>query len=192
MSSKHQRGNLRIIGGRWKRQTIRFVDTDDLRPTPDAVRETLFNWLAPAIEGANCLDLFSGSGALGFEAASRGACRVALVDHDRTVYRQLVHTRDALSASQIYIHCEDAQAFLLNASGRFNIVFLDPPFRSQLANRMTTALEHSGVLEAQSLIYLETHKGDTRPDLPATWRLYRERITGRIAYRLYERRETNT
>ena len=86
MASKHQQGSLRIIAGRWKRQTIHFVGPEDLRPTPNMVRETLFNWLAPVIEGASCLDLFSGSGALGFEAASRGAGRV-----------DLVHRRDDLA-----------------------------------------------------------------------------------------------
>ena len=144
--SKHQRGSLRIIAGRWKRQTIRFVGPVDLRPTPNAVRETLFNWLAPVIEGASCLDLFSGSGALGFEAASRGAGRVDLVDDDRTVYRQLVNTRDTLSANQVHIHCKDALTFLATTANCFNIVFLDPPFRSRFAARLLTALDRSGAL----------------------------------------------
>ena len=191
MASKHQRGSLKIIAGRWKRQTIRFIGPNDLRPTPNAVRETLFNWLAPVIEGASCLDLFSGSGALGFEAASRGAARVDLVDHDHSVYRQLVYTRDTLSANQVHIHCEDALTFLAATADRFNIVFLDPPFRSQFAPRIITALEHSGILKAQSLVYLETPKQDSEPNLPETWRLHREKKTGSIAYRLYELGKTN-
>jgi len=191
MVSKHQRGSLRIIAGRWKRQTIRFVGPDDLRPTPNAVRETLFNWLAPVIEGASCLDLFSGSGALGFEAASRGAGRVDLVDHDRNVYRQLVHTRDTLSASQVHIHYKDALAFLAATTDHFNIVFLDPPFHGRFTARIITALERSSALKTKSLIYLETPKQDNQPNLPKTWRLYREKKTGRAAYRLYELGETN-
>ena len=191
MVSKHQHGSLRIIAGRWKRQTIRFVGPDDLRPTPNAVRETLFNWLAPVIEGASCLDLFSGSGALGFEAASRGAGRVDLVDHDHSICRQLVHTRDTLSANQVHIHCEDALTFLATTANCFNIVFLDPPFRSRCAARIIMALERSGALKAQSLVYLETPKQDSEPNLPETWRLYREKKAGRVAYRLYELGETN-
>ena len=191
MASKHQRGSLRIIAGRWKRQTIRFVGSDDHRPTPTAVRETLFNWLAPVIEGASCLDLFAGSGALGFEAASRGAGRVDLVDHDRSVYRQLVSTRDTLSANQVHIHCEDALAFLAATADRFNIVFLDPPFRSRFSARIITALERSGALKAQSLVYLETPKQDSKLNLPETWRLYREKKTGHVTYRLYELGKTN-
>ena len=185
------RGRLRIIGGRWKRHTLKFAGGTDLRPTPDAVRETLFNWLAPVIEGSSCLDLFSGSGALGFEAASRGASRVDLVDHNRSVYRQLVHTREALSATQVHIHCEDAQAFLATAEGHFNIVFLDPPFRSELVVRIITALEHSGVLKAQCLVYVETSRKDSEPNLSDNWRLNKEKKTGNVAYRLYELGKTN-
>ena len=192
MTSKYQCGSLRIIAGRWKRKTIRFVGPDDLRPTPDAVRETLFNWLAPVIEGASCLDLFSGSGALGFEAASRGASRVDLVDHDCNVYQQLVKTRDALSASQVHIYCKDALKYLATTAGRFNIVFLDPPFRSRFATQVVTALNRSDALKLPSLVYLEIPKEDNEPDLPENWRLYREKKTGRLAYRLYELGETNS
>jgi 16S rRNA (guanine966-N2)-methyltransferase len=189
--SKHQRGSLRIIAGRWKRQTIRFAGPDDLRPTPNAVRETLFNWLTPVIKNATCLDLFAGSGALGFEAASRGAGRVDLVDHDRSVYRQLVSTRDTLSANQAHIHCEDALAFLSTTAYGFDIVFLDPPFRSRFTAKIITALERSSALKRQSLVYLETHKQYGEPKLPETWHLYREKKTGQVAYRLYELDDRN-
>lgn len=192
MASNHKRGSLRIIAGRWKSQTIRFTGPDDLRPTPNAVRETLFNWLAPVIEGASCLDLFSGSGALGFEAASRGAGRVDLVEHDRDVCRQLVYTRDTLSANQVHIHCEDALTFLSATADCFNIVFLDPPFRRRFTTRIITALDCSGTLKAKSLVYLETPTQDSKPNLPETWRLYREKKTRSVAYRLYELGETNT
>ena len=191
MVPKYQRGSLRIIAGQWKRQIIHFVGPDDLRPTPNMVRETLFNWLAPVINGASCLDLFSGSGAIGFEAASRGAGRVDLVDHDRTVYQQLVHTRDTLSADKVHVHCEDALAFLTTTSNRFNIVFLDPPFRARFASRIITALERSGALKPESLVYLETSKRENEPNLPETWHLYREKKTGRVAYRLYKLGKTN-
>ena len=192
MSSKHHRGSLRIIAGQWKRQTIRFVGNKDVRPTPNAVRETLFNWLAPVIEGANCLDLFSGSGALGFEAASRGAQRVVLVDNDKKVYQQLVHTRNLLSANQVHIYCEDALDFLATALGPFNIVFLDPPFSNKLTERVVTELERSNILRENSLVYIETPREENKPNLSKNWRLYREKKAGRIVYRLYKAHKTTT
>ena len=185
-------GKVRIIAGHWRGRRLPVPDHLGLRPTSDRIRETLFNWLAPVIDGASCLDLFSGSGALGFEAASRGAGRVDLVDDDRTVYRQLVHTRDTLSANQIHIHCEDALTFLATTSNRFNIVFLDPPFRNRFAAQIITTLEHSGKLKPHSLIYLENSKHDIKPILPETWRLHREKNAGHVAYRLYEFGETTT
>ena len=191
MASRYQKGNLRIIAGRWRHRTIHFVGPHDLRPTPDVVRETLFNWLAPFIEGANCLDLFSGSGALGYEAASRGASRVDLVDHDRTVYQKLIHTRNLLSANQVYIHCEDALTYLSATSSRFDIVFLDPPFRSRLTEQVATALENLDSLRMPTFVYLETSKENSEPTLSANWHLYRKKLTGRVAYQLYKLSEMN-
>ena len=103
-----------------------------------------------------------------------------------------MNTRNKLSANQVHIHSEDALAFLATNTNPFNIVFLDPPFRNRFAAQIITALERSGTLKPQSLIYLEIPKQDTVPNLPATWRLYREKKTGRVAYRLYEHGEINT
>ena len=186
MPDKNQKYSLRIIGGKWKRHTIRFEGSHDLRPTPDAVRETLFNWLTPTVQGANCLDLFSGSGALGFEAASRGACQVHLVEHNYAVYKQLLRARDSLSAEQIHIHYQDGLRFLEHCVERFDIVFLDPPFQGTLSKPVLSMLEHSNNLIEEALVYLERPKNGNPLILPKAWKIHREKTTGSSIYGLYE------
>jgi 16S rRNA (guanine966-N2)-methyltransferase len=191
MPDKNQKDSLRIIGGKWKRHAIRFEGSHDLRPTPDAVRETLFNWLTPAVQGANCLDLFSGSGALGFEAASRGACQVHLVEHNYAVYKQLLRTRDNLSAEQIHVHYQDGLSFLENCAGRFDIVFLDPPFQSTLSKHVLSMLEHSNTLIKEALVYLERPKNGNPLILSKAWKISREKTTGSSIYGLYKLDKTS-
>ena len=191
MPDKNQKDSLRIIGGKWKRHAIRFEGSHDLRPTPDAVRETLFNWLTPAVQGANCLDLFSGSGALGFEAASRGACHVHLVEHNYAVYKQLLQTRDSLAAEQVHVHYQDSLRFLENSAGRFDIVFLDPPFESALSKPLLSMLEHSNILIKEALVYLERPKNGNPLILPKAWERYREKTTGSSIYGLYKLYKTS-
>jgi 16S rRNA (guanine966-N2)-methyltransferase len=120
---------VRIIGGAYGSRQIRVAARPDLRPTPDRVRETLFNWLGQRLEGLACLDLFAGSGALGFEAASRGAARVVMVERDRVALALLERNREALGARQVAIVAADALAFLARTRESFDVVFLDPPFR---------------------------------------------------------------
>jgi 16S rRNA (guanine966-N2)-methyltransferase len=184
-SIRNKRGSIRIVGGIWKSQMIRFSGPADLRPTPDLVRETLFNWLAPTIQGTTCLDLFAGSGALGFEAASRGARLVDLVDYDRNTYQRLSSTRKQLSADQVHIYCDEALSFLTNCNRSYDLVFLDPPFDSNLATHAATMLQRVGALNKKSLVYLETAREDIQPILPVNWVLYREKTTGRVCYQLY-------
>ena len=191
MPDKNQKDSLRIIGGKWKRHAIRFEGSHDLRPTPDAMRETLFNWLTPAVQGANCLDLFSGSGALGFEAASRGACQVHLVEHNYAVYKQLLLTRDSLSAEQIHVHYQDSLRFLENCVGRFDIVFLDPPFQSALSKSVLSMLEHSNTLIKEALVYLERPKSGNPLVLSESWKIHREKTTGSNIYGLYKLDKTS-
>lgn len=186
MTSTDQKGSLRIIAGKWKRHLIHFVGPADLRPTPDAMRETLFNWLTPAIQGATCLDLFSGSGALGFEAASRGAHQVHLVDHNHVVFKQLLQTREDLGAEQVHIYYKDAVKFLEICEHRFNIVFLDPPFQSCFSEEVCLILENSNILLDQGLIYLERPKKGGSAFLSKSWEIYRENATGSIIYGLYK------
>jgi 16S rRNA (guanine966-N2)-methyltransferase len=122
-------GRVRIVGGAWRGRRIEVASGPDLRPTPDRVRETLFNWLGQSLDGAICLDLYAGSGVLGFEAASRGAARVVLVEHARAVLDTLHATRTALEAGQVEIVAADALRYLERADAHFDVVFLDPPFR---------------------------------------------------------------
>ena len=122
-------GKLRIIGGKYRSRVLRVAARPGLRPTPDRVRETLFNWLGQDLSGLACLDLFAGSGALGFEAASRGAVRVVMVEKDRAALAELDRSRAALGAEQVLIVAGDANAFLAREKECFDVVFLDPPFR---------------------------------------------------------------
>ena len=124
---------VRIIGGHYRRRLLDFPDSAGLRPTPDRVRETLFNWLGQDLPGWSCLDLFAGSGALGFEAASRGAGRVILIERDPNALGALEKNRTLLGASQVEILRADALAWLANNNERFDLIFVDPPFDSGLA-----------------------------------------------------------
>ncbi|PKO66792.1 MAG: 16S rRNA (guanine(966)-N(2))-methyltransferase RsmD [Betaproteobacteria bacterium HGW-Betaproteobacteria-17] len=124
---------VRIIGGQYRRRLLDFPDGAGLRPTPDRVRETLFNWLGQDLPGWTCLDLFAGSGALGFEAASRGAARVVMIERDLKAIGALEKNRDVLGASQVDVRRADALAWLENSRDSFDLIFVDPPFDSGLA-----------------------------------------------------------
>ena len=125
-------GRLRIVAGEWRGRRLPVLDQPGLRPTPDRVRETLFNWLAPLITGARCLDLFAGSGALGFEAASRGAGRVAMIEKSANLVRVLRENRLLLDARQVEVIQADAGLWLAGQAEPFDLVFLDPPFAENL------------------------------------------------------------
>ena len=124
--------HVRIIGGQWRSRIVHFPDSPGLRPTPDRVRETLFNWLGQRLDGLECLDLFAGSGALGFEALSRGASRVVMVEASREAVEALRRSAQALGAQQAVIVAGDALAWLKRSEGRFDLAFVDPPYASTL------------------------------------------------------------
>ena len=175
---------LRIIGGRWRGRKLTLPTVAGLRPTPDRVRETLFNWLAPVIEGARCLDLFAGSGALGLEALSRGAAHTVFVDSNPEVVSHLQTQLTALDADG-ETHSADALHWLQTAPARqFDIVFLDPPFSQQLLGPVCTALADGNWLAPQARVYLESERALTLPPLPAGWQLHREKTAGEVCYRL--------
>src|SRR5690606_1934717 len=153
---------LRIVGGRWRGMRIDFPPIEAIRPTPDRVRETLFNWLQPHIVGATCLDLFAGSGALGIEALSRGAEQVTFVDREPRIARHLKATLERLGARGADVKTADARTCLAQPSRRFDIVFLDPPFASNLLAETFERLA-SGWLRPNALIYVEC---DARAELP--------------------------
>jgi len=158
-----------------------------LRPTSDRVRETLFNWLQPRIVGARCLDLFAGSGALSLEALSRGAAAVTALDISERALADLARNLAQLQGTATLV-CADACRWLeLAQYERFDIVFIDPPFRSGLAERCIERLAGSPILAEGAVIYVETASDETAPRLPADWRLSREKFAGQVAYRLYRR-----
>ena len=155
---------VRIIGGLWRSRILRFPDVDGLRPTPDRVRETVFNWLGQDLSGRDCLDLFAGSGALGFEALSRGAASVTMVERDPRAFRALRENAALLGAPRLNLVCGDAIEFLRRASGGFDVVFLDPPFGEQIPDRAWPLLLER--LADGGLLYLESGVAFTgRPGL---------------------------
>jgi 16S rRNA (guanine966-N2)-methyltransferase len=186
MRANQQRNQLRIIGGIWRGRRVAFAPVAGLRPTPDRVRETLFNWLGSYVDGARCLDLFAGSGALGLEAASRGAAAVVLVDDDPLVVRTLQAQACTLDASQARIVQAESMRFLRGPAESFDIVFLDPPYRQGLLASCVHLLEERGWLAPGAWVYLEAERG-MDPPLPANWKLHRSREAGRVGYHLARR-----
>lgn len=179
-------GKLRIIGGEFRRRQLPVLDIPGLRPTPDRVRETLFNWLGQQLDGQQVLDLFAGTGALGIEAVSRGAAWVDFVERDPQVSAQLTANLALLNITASGVHINDAQAYLNRPAKPYTLVFLDPPFHQQLAAPCCSALESSGWLTAEAMIYLETETSLT-PEVPANWQLQRETQAGESTARLYQR-----
>jgi 16S rRNA (guanine966-N2)-methyltransferase len=179
-------GRVRIIGGRLRNSRLLVPDLDGLRPTPERVRETLFNWLAPIIAGARCLDLCAGTGALGIEALSRGAASVAFVERDARVAQALRANIERLKAGDGEVSVAAAQDFLRGAARRFDLVFLDPPFALELWSDLAHALEAGGWLAEAALVYVESPRA-VAPILPATWRIHREGFAGAVRFALYLR-----
>jgi 16S rRNA (guanine966-N2)-methyltransferase len=175
---------LRIIGGRWRSRRLRVPSRPGLRPTPDRVRETLFNWLGQTLDGLACLDLFAGTGALGFEAASRGAARVVMVEQDAVALAALQRGREALGAAQVEIVRGDAAAFLARERGRFDVVFLDPPFRQNALPAIIEALPAR--LAAGARVYVEAEQA-LEPAPP--WRELRRGKAGQVNFQLLQRGE---
>jgi 16S rRNA (guanine966-N2)-methyltransferase len=178
---------VRIIGGSWRGRRVRFPGAPGLRPTSDRRRETLFNWLAADIEGARCLDLFAGSGALGLEAASRGAARVTLVEASREVAAALAETVRELGAEDRVrvVHAQVAR-FLNREAAPADIVFLDPPFaQPRLAGDTLARLDASGWLAPGALVYLESAAHAEQPRVPAHWSLVRAKSAGDAHALLY-------
>lgn len=174
---------LRIIGGRWRGRRVSFPDVEGLRPSPDRVRETLFNWLMPVIEGARCLDLFAGSGALGLEALSRGAARVVLVDRDPLVMASLRAHLQELQAEGAKLRQADAIAFLDGTPEPFDVVFLDPPYHKGLLAPCLTRLGR-GWLAPGARVYIEAEAGLDPLPLPEGWTLLRSKQAGQVGYHL--------
>ncbi len=186
-SGKSQAGRLRIVAGNWRSRLLDIADVDGLRPTGERIRETLFNWLAPTIEGAHCLDLFAGTGALGLEALSRGASDVVFVEQSAVAARQLranIAVLDARGASVLH---EDAMDFLASEPGRrFDIVFVDPPFALDAVEETCRLMAETGRLADDALVYIEEDRSRDEPDLPAGWQVLKNKTTGNVRYMLVQ------
>lgn len=181
------KNELRIIGGTWRSRKIRFPATPELRPTPDRLRETLFNWLGQDLEGLLCLDLYAGSGALGFEAASRGAARVVQVERGQQACQALKQNCELLQAKTVEVVTMDVDHFLAGSVGSFDLVFLDPPFHQAIVETCCQRLETRGWLTARARIYIETESNLKLQNLPHNWRLHRHKQSGEVACHLFRR-----
>jgi 16S rRNA (guanine966-N2)-methyltransferase len=178
---------LRIVGGAWRGRKLRFPAGAHIRPTPDRVRETLFNWLGARVAGARCLDLFAGSGALGLEALSRGAAHVTFVEQDASAARELRARLTEWGARDAAVERMDARRFLNSAPRPFGVVFLDPPFASELLAAAAALLESHGWLAPGVVIYVESAARQPLPPLPESWTPLKAKRAGEVGYHLYAR-----
>lgn len=195
MAGHAKRGSCRIIAGKWRGRTIKFNDAEGLRPTTDRIRETVFNWLQPYTAQSICLDMFAGTGVLGFEALSRGADEVVFVESNQVTVKSLNENIKLLAASNAKVHHQDALSWLSPAQSepapeqsqkrRFNLVFLDPPFHTDLLEKSCALLNSSGVLAEDAIIYVE-HAADAEVSMPASWLCLKEKNSGQVSYKLFE------
>ncbi len=177
---------LRIIGGNWRSRKISFASASQIRPTPDRIRETLFNWLQNDIHGAKCLELYAGSGILSIEALSRGAKLVSIIDSDPLITahinRELSRLDAAVASYKSYN--ETARSFLRRSKDEFDIVFVDPPFDGDELGSIIANLANSSILSADALIYVESPNVLVSDDLPSGWKLHRQKKAATVHYAL--------
>jgi 16S rRNA (guanine966-N2)-methyltransferase len=176
---------IRIIGGHYRGKKLSVVDLEGLRPTPDRVRETVFNWLMHDIHGARCLDAFAGSGALGLEACSRGAAEVVFLEQAAKAHAHLQKVITQFAEARLKVVRTDALMYLQQSSEQFDLIFLDPPFQHNYLPQCIQLLAHSNILRAGGLIYLET---DHLPELnPTHWKQIKLKQSGQVIYGLFEK-----
>lgn len=192
MKSKIATGTLRIIGGQWRSRKLDFPAVEQLRPTANRIRETLFNWLQEELPYEDCLDLFAGSGACGLEALSRGANQVTFVEQNPLAADAIAANLKLLGAPGMPVICSDAIDWLKNQdhpeSRKYGIVFIDPPYAAELEAESCQLLENSGVLKDQALIYVESNRNLPDNLFPAEWRMIRKKHAGAVYFVLMERR----
>jgi 16S rRNA (guanine966-N2)-methyltransferase len=183
-------GRLRIVAGKWRSRLVPIAEQEGLRPTPARVRETLFNWLSTEIHGSHCLDLFAGTGALAFEALSRGAVAATMIEKSAKVADLLESSSQILGAENARIKNTDALSFLRRpADKRYDIVFLDPPFADDLVEECCQLLHSNGWLTDRAAIYIEQDTSQPFPALPAGWHVAGNRQAGHVRFALLR---TNT
>ncbi|XQW85085.1 16S rRNA (guanine(966)-N(2))-methyltransferase RsmD [Thalassotalea piscium] len=184
--SQSKMGAIRIISGKYRGRKLPVLMAEGLRPTTDRVKETLFNWLMPYINNSHCLDCFAGAGSLGFEALSRNATHVTLLELDKSAAKQLNDNKKLLNANNIDVINTNTLQYLAAAKdASFDIVFIDPPFHKGLAEQ-TCHLINQGWLKEQALIYVEVESKGAPLSLPENWTLLKEKVAGQVAYRLYQ------
>ena len=184
---KPRPGRLRIVAGKWRSRLLDIADVPGLRPTSERVRETLFNWLAPSIQGARCLDLFAGTGALGFEALSRGAATVVFVDNSPRAIKAIETSAKTLNATGAIIHRTNAEDYLRTARpASFDIVFLDPPFADDRLADVCRLIDELGLLAPGGRIYVEQDRAKPTAVLPGSWHVLKDRTAGNVRYLLAE------
>lgn len=183
------RNTLRIIGGNWRRRRVCFPNVPGLRPTSDRIRETVFNWLQPYLPGARCLDLFAGSGAMGLEALSRGAGSALFVERNPAAAASIRTALKQLGAVGGDVLQADALRLLEQPGGSYDIVFIDPPFGTDIISTCCELLEQHQWLKPGALIYLEQERGKPIPTTPDNWSLHRQAKAGQVAYYLMRRQE---
>lgn len=176
---------IRIIAGQWKSRRVRCAEVVGLRPSPDAVRETLFNWLPHDLRGKHCLDLFAGSGAFGFEAASRGAAKVVMVESHAKAVAVLRETCEQLRADTVEIFAAPVERFIgrRRHAGEFDIAFIDPPFANDANRAIETTCENlraRGFLNADALVYIESPRADCPLPIPPSWHIIRQNHCGMV------------
>jgi 16S rRNA (guanine966-N2)-methyltransferase len=184
-SKSSPKGNIRIIAGKHRGRKLPVLMADGLRPTTDRVKETVFNWLMPYVQHSECLDCFAGSGGLGFEALSRGAESVTLIELNKAAAKQLQQNKALLNASNVTVENTDILKYLANSTQKFSLVFLDPPFRKGLIKE-TTQLLNEKALAPDALIYVEMENEVGTDDIPDNWQLLKEKTAGQVTYRLYQ------
>jgi 16S rRNA (guanine966-N2)-methyltransferase len=172
---------VRIIGGELRSRMINFPDAEVLRPTPDRVRETLFNWLGQTLYGRTCLDLFAGSGALGFEAASRGAERVVMVEMNRTVLHALQDNVKKLGCANVFVQGQDGLEFASRDAHKYDVIFLDPPFQSDYLPKLLEILPQR--LNENGVVYVESGAAIT---VPPPWQVIKSGKAGQVHYQLLQ------
>jgi 16S rRNA (guanine966-N2)-methyltransferase len=182
----NNKGSIRIIGGSHRGRKLPVLMAEGLRPTTDRVKETVFNWLMPFIQDSLCLDCFAGSGGLGFEALSRGASHVSFVELNKAAAQQLLENQRLLKSANISIVNSDALSFIEKNISKFDIVFIDPPFRKNLVEQTAKQLDQHSLAD-NALIYIEMESEQNNQQLPMNWTLLKEKIAGQVAYRLYQK-----
>ncbi|MGF1758059.1 16S rRNA (guanine(966)-N(2))-methyltransferase RsmD [Photobacterium sagamiensis] len=189
VQNNRREGFIRIISGRLRGRKLPVHDVEGLRPTTDRVKETVFNWLAQDIYQAKCLDLFAGSGSLGFEALSRGAENITMLELDKKAANQLQQNLATVGATNAEVINTDSLKYLAQPGTPYDVVFIDPPFRKDLIQNVVDLLEANNWLTPHAMIYIEAEKELGELTTPAHWRLHRDKTAGQVCYRLFEREE---